>query len=214
MFDLPKTTEYNTRIPKQKFYDGDISASIKQLFMEQIKSIYWKHKIAATTVNLASGKEVTEVEIFEIQLNQQFIEEAVLKYIDRKIPYHILYLLKYQDMCCACIGYKENTTAKQYYYTDWMDSDGLVLRLDGLNVDQVYENYVRQIAGNRLQGRSKRTKEYLSLKEDVEKDTKRQRLLKQIEKLETKIRRERQLNKQIELRDSVRKLQRELEELG
>ena len=34
MLDLPKTTEFNKRIPKQKFYDNlDVSAAIKRSFL-------------------------------------------------------------------------------------------------------------------------------------------------------------------------------------
>ena len=65
MLSLPKSTEYNRRIPKQKFYEKiDISPSIKKSFIEQIKTIYWRNKIAVSTINLASGRDVTEIERF------------------------------------------------------------------------------------------------------------------------------------------------------
>ena len=72
MLGFPKTTEFNKRIPKQKFYENiQVTPALKRSFVEQIKVIYWKNKIAATTVNLAEGKDVTELEVFEIQLNGQ-----------------------------------------------------------------------------------------------------------------------------------------------
>ena len=90
MFGLPKTTEYGKRIPKQKFYDKlNISQALKKVFVEQIKSIYWRNKIAPDTVNVAAGEAVTELEVFEISLNQKDLDEAVLRQIDREIPYHI-----------------------------------------------------------------------------------------------------------------------------
>lgn len=41
MLGLPKTTDFNKRIPKQKFYENiDISPVLKRSFIEQIKTIY------------------------------------------------------------------------------------------------------------------------------------------------------------------------------
>lgn len=97
MIGLPKTTEFNKRIPKQKFYENmEISSVIKQSFTEQIKMIYWRNKIAASTTNLAFGNEVTELEVFEIRLNSSELDEKLLRQIDGQIPYHILFLLEYE----------------------------------------------------------------------------------------------------------------------
>ena len=41
MIGLPKSTEFNKRIPKQKFYDHiDISPALKKVFVEQVKLVY------------------------------------------------------------------------------------------------------------------------------------------------------------------------------
>ena len=37
----------------------------------------------------------------------------------------------------------------RYYHTDWVPEDELRFRVDGLNMDAVYESLVRQIAGGR-----------------------------------------------------------------
>lgn len=96
MIGLPKSTEFNRRIPKQKFYENiSVSPTLKRVFIDQIKVIYWRNKVAATTMNLAAGATVTELEVFEIKLNGQQLDEAVLRRIDKEIPYHILFLLEY-----------------------------------------------------------------------------------------------------------------------
>ena len=70
MFRLPEKTEFNKRIPKQKFYENiAISPALKRDFIEQIRNVYWRNKIAAATVNVAAGVTVTEVEVFEIELS-------------------------------------------------------------------------------------------------------------------------------------------------
>lgn len=98
MLGLPKSTEFNKRIPKQKFYDNlTVSPTLKRSFVDQIRIIYWANKIAPSILNLAEGKNVTEIEVFHIRLNQKTLDENVLKQIDREIPYHILFVLEYDE---------------------------------------------------------------------------------------------------------------------
>lgn len=77
LLDLLKSTEFNKRIPKQKFYDNiSVPPAVKRSFVDHIKVIYWRNKIATTTINLAAGKNVTELEVFEIKLNFPYFDEA------------------------------------------------------------------------------------------------------------------------------------------
>ena len=158
MLGLPASTECNRRIPKQKFYEkSDLSPTLKKAFSAQIASIHWRNKIAPEVLNLAAGKEVQELEVFELRLNDGQIDEAVLRLIDRAIPYHILFVLVWEDRTRLAVAYKETSDAKstgvrveRYYYTDWMPERDVVLRLEGLSMDAVYENLVRRIAGSAL----------------------------------------------------------------
>ena len=215
MLGLPKTTEFNKRIPKQKFYDNlTITPALKKVFIDQIKAIYWRNKIAASTTNLAPGTAVTELEVFEVKLNSQILDDSFMRQIDKEIPYHILFILEYEGKYKAVIGYKEesggNTAFKvnRYYSTEWMNEDALPLKLEGLSVDSVYENFVRQIAGDKLQ-----TDSGERLKESVERDEKKKQLEKQIAALENKMRREKQLNRRMEMNAELKKLRRSLEVL-
>ena len=216
MLGLPKSTEFNRRIPKQKFYENlTVSPALKRIFVEQIRVIWWRNKIAPSTMNLAAGETVTEIEVLEVCLSTPQLDEAVLRQIDKEIPYHILFLLEYEGKYQAWTAYKEaagsGTNAfrvDSYYHTDWMEEAALPLKLDGLNTDKVYENFVRQIAGEALTSGAGET-----LKESVERDTRRQELEKQIAALQVKVRRERQLNKQVQLNAELKRLKKELEEL-
>lgn len=217
MLGLPKSTEFDKRIPKQKFYDNlTVSPTLKRSFVDQIRIIYWANKIAPSTVNLAEGKNVTEIEVFHIQLNQETLDENVLKQIDQEIPYHILFVLEYDGKYKAVIGYKEaagngkaSFKVDRYYQTEWLPETNLPVHLDGLNIDAVYENFVRQIAGDALQAATP----HESLKESVARDDRRDALQKQIAKLQAKIRKEKQLNRQIEMNTELKKLRRKLEDL-
>ena len=217
MLGLPKSTEFNRRIPKQKFYENlTISSALKRIFVEQIRVIWWRNKIAPATMNLAAGETVTEIEVFEVCLSAPQLDASVLRQIDKEIPYHILFLLEYEGKYQAWTAYKEaagsGTNAFRvgsYYHTDWMKEAALPLKLDGLNTDKVYENFVRQIAGETLTSGTGET-----LKESVERDTRRQELQKQTAALQVKVRRERQLNKQVQLNAELKRLKKELEELS
>ena len=216
MLGLPKSTEFNRRIPKQKFYENlDISPALKRVFVEQVKTIYWKNKIATSTTNLNEGSNVTEIEIFEIKLNNAELNEQLLRQIDKEIPYHILFLLSKDDKCQAWIGYKEASTGNNafkvnsYYHTDWSTEDKLTVKLEGLNLDAVYENFVRQIAGDKLFAVSSEE----SLKDSVEREEVRRKLENQITKLKKQARSEVQPNKKFELVKRVNAYKKQLEEM-
>lgn len=216
MKNFPRTTEFNRRIPKQKFYENlTVTPAIKRVFVEQIKTIWWRNKIAASTMNLAVGGEVTEIEVFELQLAQPALDEAVLRLIDKEVPYHILFLLSCEGKVQAWIGYKEaagsGTAAfkvNRYYHTEWLDADKLDLTLDGLSLDAVYESFVRQIAGDALNAETGE-----SLKDSIEREQKRWELEKKITALEAKIRKEKQLNRQMEWNTELKKAKKDLTEL-
>jgi len=213
---LPKSTEFNRRIPKQKFYENlSVTLTLKRIFVDQIKMIYWRNKIAVTTMNLAAGDSVTEIEVFEVRLAAPQLDASVLKQIDKEIPYHILFLLEYDGKYQAWTAYKESAASGSstfkvgtYYHTEWLPEQDLPLKVDGLNIDAVYENFVRQIAGDSLQADSTE-----SLKESVERDARRQELQKQISALQAKVRKEKQLNKQVQLNTELKKLKKDLEAL-
>ena len=214
MLGFPVSTEFNKRIPKQKFYENlDVSPTLRRVFVDQIRIVYWRNKLAASTLNIAAGEVVSEVEVFEVRLNAPKLDEAVLKQIDKEIPYHILFILTCDGKAQAWIGYKEAAASgssafkvNRYYHTDWMPEDELQLRIDGLNMDTVYESLVRQIAGDKLQAESGE-----SLKESVERDEKKKQLEKQIATLESKMRKEKQLNRQMEMNAELKKLRKEIE---
>lgn len=181
--------------------------------MEQIKVIFWKNKIAPATTNLAEGKSVNEIELFEIKLKTSTLDESVLKLIDKEISYHIVFLLSYEKQYQLWIGYKEESGGKSafqvssYYHTPWQTEEEISLAIQGLDMDTVYENFVRQIAGDTLKAENGE-----SLQESVEREQQRQALKKQIEKLTKAVRREKQFNKQMELNKELKKLKEQLSE--
>lgn len=217
MLGLPKSTEYGRRIPKQKFYENiAVTPALRRAFTEQVEAIYWRNKVAPSTVNLAEGAEVAEIEIFEIKLRAAELDENVLRQIDRAVPYHIIFILEYEGRYRAAVGYKEAAATgaspfkvSQYYYTGWTDGEeSLPLRLEGLTMDAAYENFVRQTAGEALAANCGET-----LKESVERQKQAEQLRKKIAALESRMRKERQLNRRMEINAELKKLKKIMEEL-
>ena len=150
MLGLPKTTEFNKRIPKQKFYENiNVTPAMRRIFIDQIKVIYWRNKIAPSTMNLEAGQSVTEIEVFEVKLNSAPLDVSVLRQMDKEIPYHIVFLLEFEGKYQAWTAYKEKAGSGSnafkvdtYYHTDWLPESELALKLDGLNIAaSVQRNY-------------------------------------------------------------------------
>ena len=214
MLKLPERTYYNKRIPKNKFYEKlKVKSKLEKQFSTEIESVYWKHKLAPDTLNISAGKNVQEIEIFEINLRQQGISSSIIETIDREIPYHILFVLRYQESAQLWISFKESSKNREgkfkvasYYCTDWLKAEELTLSVEGLTLDKVYENFIIQIAGEKLKLAEEKT-----LKEAVNEATENEKLQKQIQQLENKIAREKQFNRQVKLMGELRALKSKLE---
>lgn len=211
MLGLPQSTEFNKRIPKQKFYEHlSVTPALRRIFVNRIRAVYWRNKLAPSTVNLAGGGMVTELEVFEIQLSERGLEEMVLRQIDQVIPYHILFVLTCEDSAQLWIGFKQTgPSAKvlRYFHTDWMMMESHALRLEAQSMDGVYESWIRQIGGVECSEWSAQ----LSIAENITRDDRRRKLQKQIDALQAKIRKEKQLNRQMEIK---RKLREQMEALN
>jgi hypothetical protein len=210
---FPKSTEFNKKIPKTKFYEHiELGRKIKDSFVQDIDSIIWANKIAPSTVNIAAGEKVTEIQVFRIILKQSDFNKDVLKTIDEQIPYHILFFVCYRDKEQAWIGYKEQSGSESrafkvdsYYHTAWQKPEELKLAIEGLNMDAVYESFVKQISASTA---PIQWDDDLSAKENTAKIEERKKLQKQIEKLERQLRKETQPRKKFEIYQKIKEMRR------
>lgn len=209
--DFPNSTIFNKRLSKELFYENlSISTSIKKLFIKQVNAIYWQNKLSVDTINLTAGNKVIEIEIFRVILNQNEIDEAVLKILDKGIPYHIVFILEFNKKIKLCTAYKDVSTTgvcsivSKYYYTEWTDEDNLQLNISGLSLDSVYDDFVRQIAKDKIAVKSS------NIKSDIETTYNNEKLEKEIARLERMARNEKQPKKKFELVQEIKKLQKDL----
>ena len=210
---FPKSTEFNKKMPKQRFYENlSISPATKRLFIDQISAIYWSNKLSPATMNISSGSTVAEIEVFRIVLVEENLNEAVLKLIDKGIPYHIIFDLEYKDkhrFVAALKDVSENgacSLASKYFYSDWTEQGAGDLHITGLTIDAVYEGFIRQIAGNDVNPTGD------SLKEDIAESERRKKIEAEIARLEKQVRSEKQPKKKFDTYQQIKRLQQRLDQ--
>ena len=213
MLNFPKTTEFNKRVAKQKFYNKlKASSTLEKQFVKEIETIYWENKLSAETLNVSSGTTVKEIEIIEINLRQQNIGKNIIEIIDREIPYHIVFVLKYKGSAQIYISFKEDSKNREnkfkvnsYFKTEWLNYEDLSLEIIGLTLDKIYENFIIQIAGDKL-----RVENGKDIKEAVLKAKEKELLESLTISLENKIKNEKQYNFQVKLAGELRKVKKQL----
>lgn len=196
--NLPTSTAVNRFLPKEKFYSKTVvSNKLRELFTDEIEKILWVHKISPATLNITAG-EYEELQIFEIALKKDELSPQILKHIDTFIPYPILFVLKKASLSKIIISYKEPASSKSslmkittYFDTEWQKE--ISLELKGRSVDEIYKNYLRQIAPH-LDITSKP-----NVKTAIEENQAREKTIKQIDALNRAILHEPSVAKQQEL---------------
>ena len=203
MQDFPQKTFFNRVIPKAKFYEKlSVTQAVKNCFINEIAAIVWRNKLSPETLNVQPGSRVREIEVIEITLKGETLNDSVLKLIDKGIPYQLLFMLKRGEEYQLCIGYKETETAsgKEYFKTPWQTFSELPLQINGLTLDEVCDNFIRQI-NTRLA-----SAEDMSLKEAIADDAQRLKIEKQIAALEKRMKAEKQPKRKFELHEEIQKL--------
>lgn len=215
LYRLPQRALFNRRIPKNKFYEHlAADTKLKNLFIEQVENIIWKYKLAKETINLEPTPEVQEIQVFEIHLKQKNLATEILENIDRAIPYPILYVLIYQEEGKLVIAYKQRSqidedrfVVKSYYESFWQPVSEIVVDLpSGLNLNAVYEGYVRRL----LPVQASKDE---ALEVTVERHLEIEKLKREIDRLEKKIRNEKQFNRKVEYNLELQRKRRELKQL-
>ena len=217
MFNLPKSTVVNKVIPKVKFYEKTgANSKLKQLFIDDIEQIIWKNKLSKDTINLQEGNTVKEIEVFEINLKHKNLSKDILKTIDKFIPYHIFYVLSFEDEIKITIAYKENNKNNEnlmvvdsYYESEWMNKNDCSIQLDLINsLDYVYNEFIKFLIPRDLPKGNDNDIESI-----IENEKQIQILEKEIEQLEKNLKKEKQFNKKVEIKKLLREKKKYLETL-
>ena len=212
MLGLPKSTEFNICIPKQKYYKDlytkkSISNKAKNYFENQIKSITWENKIDSTTMKITKGIFVEEIDVFRVELYDYKVDDSVIYIIDENIPYHILFVLEYNNKRKYSLSYKEisreaeTINIQKIFQSDWLSEDENLLKFSGISLDDMYENLLNSISNNELD-------RFLgdTLKERVLNSIDHEKIQKQINSLLKKVQNEKQCNSLVKLTSELKEL--------
>ncbi|MDO3409888.1 DUF4391 domain-containing protein [Saccharibacillus sp. CPCC 101409] len=230
---LPSGTLVDKKIPKNKFYEKlHADSGLKELFTRQVDSVVWKHKLSPATIRLEARDGIDEIQIFEIVLRQREYSPEILRGIDRAIPYPILYVLRCGRESKLAIAYKERSESdenravvRSYHESQWRPEDGEAGGaefevLHGLDLKAVYEHIVRSLVS--ITGESETSSESASaqtpasladnlpLEELLERKSRIEALGRECLRLETKVRKEKQYNRQVELNMQLQRKRKEL----
>ena len=208
IFDLPKSTELSRSIPKNAF-DKYTNTKQKKEMTAFIQRMTWINKLSTPTTNLPA-KAITEIQVFFIELKIKNDISTILELINRAIPYHIVFILKYENERLISTAAKHNHPQKPNeavidctFKTDWFEAANnpinIVLRE---SLDWTYIHLCSQITGRKPTQNT--YSDFVALELEIK------NLEAKISGLERQMQREKQFNKKVALNMELLKLRKTL----
>ena len=136
-----------------------------------------------------------------VTLKRMNFDDKNIAMLSKLIPQNILFILEYEDSCKLAIYHTK------LMQTQWQPTNQYSIELKGIDLDKVWENIVAQIGGITIVDNN-------TLDEQIQLDESRQKLEKEIAKLEKLARAEKQPRKKFELVQQLRKLEFELRRMA
>lgn len=197
--NLPKSTEINRFVAKTNFYkQTSVTPRLRDLIEQQIDRITWVNKVSPTTLNISS-KEIDEFQSFEIRLKSHELDDAILIFIQKSVPYPIIFMIrggKGSRAAAVLRGAKHPIVIS----TEWQS--GISFELRGNSTDTLYINYLLQLSPD-----------FAEAKGDIDKYIETTRIKRNIDALSAKSKKETQINKRQEIARERHELELKLKEL-
>ena len=213
MIKFPDSTIVNKVVPKTAFYKHlEVNATIKNHFINDVERLVWAYKFATSTLNVADGKAVHEITVFNVTLKKKECPTDIFVFIDKNLPRHTAFLLSFEDEMCILINFKEaiqgntNTPFKvtKTYKSQWYKAEDITIMIEGTSLDLIYDNIIRQVAGSNI---SQTTG---SLKADITFSKEHESLRNAINALKKRIALERQPQKKFMLHKELKELENQI----
>lgn len=215
-FEYPKGAAFGRVLPKNKIY-GHTQAStrLKQLFVDQVDQIVWKYKLAPETINLGATKNVTEIQVFGVVLRTSDLDQDVLRAIDKAIPFPLIFELTHGGNRRAIAAYKRPSAAdsakwviSEYFESEWEPEDKPRKRLPtALDLGGLYDKVLSALMPQEV-GKSE------SLEARVTRSEALRAKSHEVERIKSRLRREKQFNKRVAINAELRAVRSELQKLG
>ncbi|BBR07313.1 DUF4391 domain-containing protein [Klebsiella quasipneumoniae] len=213
--NYPKQAVFGRTLPKNKIYEhSGANTRLKDLFVEQVEQIVWQYKLAPETINLPARPGVPELQIFSIQLKTLELNMDVLRCIDGAVQFPVIFELSFDERTKVIAAYKRPNESdasrwvlSDYFATAWLSSDYERATMPlALDLGSLYEQVL-----HRLIPMPARPQETLAdLVSRVELVAAKQR---EVEKAASRLAKEKQFNRKVEINAHLRRLKNELEEL-
>ena len=205
LLKYPESCMLGKTIPKTSFYRHlEVSTSMKKRFQDDVESIVWLYKIAPTTLQVQATETMREIEVFLVELKNDSCGTELFQFIDRFMPQYIVFLLHYENQYRFLINYKEwadaertRFTITQSFESGWFTTAQLTLPMQGNELPDIYENFVRYIASEQL------SKDSGDLKSAVLSYQEQQVLQKRLATLQAQIAKELQPKRRFELHQQI-----------
>ena len=199
MYSLPTSTTINKPLFKKAVFEKfNLKAAERDRFDADISRMTLVSRVSSATVPaLTKGKEIEGFYVLQVALKRKDYDSKNILLLQKLIPQKIVFALQYEDETQFCIFH---TRLQQ---STWMPTDEATITLQGLTLDDVWNNIVATIGG--LDAQAEET-----IEEQIIHREHRERLLRQIESLEKQCRTEKQTRKKYELHQQIIKLKEEL----
>ena len=199
MLGLPVSTEIKKLIPKKKVFEhfgAEMSAERRKSLDADIARITLMNEISPDSVNITAGEDVRAFFVLLIALRRRDYDRQNIALIARMFGQKLLIVLEYEGKQQLAIW------QTRLILGDWVEPEALRVALTGLDLDKVWANIVAGAAGVSLQqGRT--------LDEQLARQQKRQKLEREIARLEKQAWVEKQPRRKMELVQQRKKLEDE-----
>jgi hypothetical protein len=135
---FPEVALLGKRVPKKQFLEsGELVASDKKLFRENVKNVYWEYTLKSLTCPVLpyrdNEREYLEVVVLQIEMNSQKGHKRIAEIIHRIIPYPLMLGLYTETgefvLSIAPKRFSQAEhgafVAERFFTTGWMNCDGL-----------------------------------------------------------------------------------------
>ena len=199
MYGLPQATIINQPLFKKTVFEKfNLKTAERERFDADISKMALVARISPATVPaLAEGQETKGFYVLQVSLKQRDYDAKNILLLQKLIPQQIVYALQFENQTQLCVFH---TRLQQ---SDWRDTESTEIPLNGLSLDDVWNNIVATIGGLDVQAKE-------TIEEQIIHREQREKLLRQIEALEKRARTEKQTRKKYELHQQIIKLKEEL----
>ena len=204
MLGLPASTEIHKLITRKRVYEhfgADMNAERRKRFEADIARMVLTNEVSPVSINLPAGEQVQSFFVLQVTLKEKEFDAQNIALLARLFGQQLVMMLEYEGWQRLALW------QGRLYMTEWAEAGAWTLPLTGLNLDQAWEHIVAQIAGiDQEPGRA--------LDEQLAQAAQREKLQKEVARLEKQARAERQPKKKFELVQKIKAKQQEMEELS